>query len=187
MNTPATPDPQSQEGAVLAIGLMLLLVVSMLATSGMTNATLEVVKSDSGEVTDNAFFAAENGIENALIHGDFSHTRGSSLPPLSLADGSSADTTIRYLGLALSPDESNSPGLVEYHFLVESRAMAARAAKSAHALQVMVMAPLPADPAVCLSAGCDIPGICLPDPVDCQTLLHLEPVRVAWHVSEDQP
>jgi hypothetical protein len=187
MSTAMIPGPKSQDGVILAVGLMLLLIISMLATSGMTNATLETVKTGSGEAMDNAFFAAENGIAMALTGGDFSHTRGSTLPVFPMPDGTSVATRIRYLGLAFPAIEKYDTGLVEYHFLIETTVQASRSAKSRHVLQVMVPAPPPADPSICMSTGCDIPVICLPAPDECETPLRVEPLRVAWHISEDLP
>ena len=177
--------PRSQGGAILALGLMLLLVVSMLATSGMTNATLEAVKTGSRQATDDAFFAAENGIALGLSQGDFSHTRGAPLPVFNLPDGTSVATRIRYLGLTYPSSEEPDTSLVEYHFLIETTVQATRSTQSQHVQQVMVPAPPPADPSVCISSGCDIPVICLPAPDDCETALRIEPLRVTWHVSGD--
>jgi len=165
----------------------MLLLVSMLATSGMSNAALEAVKTSGHQATDDAFYAAENGIALGLIQGDFSHTRGSSLPDLNLPDGTSVTTRIRYLGLSYPGIEETDTGLVEYHFFVETTVRAVRAGNSRHIQQVMVPAPPPADPAECTSNGCDIPVICPPAPDDCQKALRFEPLRVAWHVAEDLP
>jgi hypothetical protein len=187
MSTAMTSGPKSQDGVILALGLMLLLIISMLATSGMTNATLETIKTGSGEAMDNAFFAAENGITMALSGGDFSHTRRSTLPVFTMPDGTPVATQIRYVGLGHPSDEEPDAGLVEYHFLIETTAQAMRSAKSQHVLQVMVLAPPPADPSICLSTGCDIPVICPPTPDECETPLRFEPLRVAWHISEDLP
>ena len=182
-----TSGPESQNGAILALGLMMLLIVSMLATSGMSNATLETVKTGSGEAADNAFFAAENGIAIALAGGDFSHTRGSTMPILTMPDSTSVATRVQYLGLGYPSIEKSDTGLVEYHFLIETTVQAARSAKSRHVLQVIVPAPPPADPSICLSTGCDIPFICPPAPDECDTPLRFEPRPVAWHISEDLP
>ncbi|MGI9265362.1 MAG: PilX N-terminal domain-containing pilus assembly protein [Gammaproteobacteria bacterium] len=182
MSIPAAPLPREQSGAILALGLVLLLIVSTLATSGMSNATLEMVKSDSSVVTDDAFFAAESGIANALANGDFSNTRGSNLPRLLLQGGSSAQANIRYLGLIFPDPADPLTGLAAWHFVIESTSRSARGARARHVLQVRVVAPPPPDESACLVAGCDLPPICPPLPDDCARPLRAEPRGVSWHV-----
>ena len=185
MSIPTAAMPKEQSGIILALGLILLLIISTLATSGMSNATLEVIKSDSGTATDDAFYAAESGIANALAIGDFSNTRGSNVPMLTLQGGSSVQVSIRYLGLVRPPQDDLFPGLADWYFVVESTSKSTRTATARHALLVRVSAPPPLDERVCLDAGCDLPAICPPPPDDCTEPLRLEPVGVSWHVIGD--
>jgi type IV pilus assembly protein PilX len=58
--------PRRQQGAALVIGLLLLLVLTILAISGMTTATLELRMAGNTQYKERAFQAAETGIEQAI-------------------------------------------------------------------------------------------------------------------------
>lgn len=60
-----------QHGAALVIGLLLLLVLTILAVSGMNSASLEFVMAGNEQYRANAFSAAEAGIERTLDAGTF--------------------------------------------------------------------------------------------------------------------
>src|ERR1700750_3071478 len=60
-----------QRGAALVIGLMLLLVLTILAVSGMNSASLEFVMAGNEQFRANAFSASESGIERTLDAGTF--------------------------------------------------------------------------------------------------------------------
>ena len=56
-------NPRSQQrGAALVIGLLLLLVLTILAVSGMNSASMEFVMAGNDQFRANAFTAAEAGI-----------------------------------------------------------------------------------------------------------------------------
>lgn len=56
----------SQSGAALIVGLLLLVVITVLAVSGMNTATTELAMARNDQNHENAFQAAETGIETAL-------------------------------------------------------------------------------------------------------------------------
>ena len=58
-----------QDGAALVVGLVLLVVVTVLAVSGMNTATTELAMARNDQNYENAFQAAETGLENALAQG----------------------------------------------------------------------------------------------------------------------
>jgi type IV pilus assembly protein PilX len=60
-----------QRGAALVIGLLLLVILTLLAISGMNTASLELVIAGNGQYRQNAFQAAETGIAQALSTGNF--------------------------------------------------------------------------------------------------------------------
>ena len=64
--------PRGQRGAALVIGLLLLLILTILAVSGMTTATLELQMAGNTQYKERAFQAAETGIEQALSTATFS-------------------------------------------------------------------------------------------------------------------
>jgi type IV pilus assembly protein PilX len=60
-----------QRGAALVVGLMLLLVLTLLAISGMNTATLELQMAGNNQFTQSAFQAAESGVEATMQSGNF--------------------------------------------------------------------------------------------------------------------
>src|SRR5688500_17007936 len=58
--------PAKERGAALVIGLIMLLVLTVLAVSGMNTATTELIMSGNEQYRQNAFQAAETGIEQAV-------------------------------------------------------------------------------------------------------------------------
>src|SRR5882672_3732872 len=55
-----------QQGAALIVGLLLLVVLSLLAVAGMNSASLEFIMAGNEQYKQNAFQAAETGIQNAI-------------------------------------------------------------------------------------------------------------------------
>lgn len=62
---------RNQQGAALVVGLILLVVITVLAISGMNTATTELAMARNDQNTENAFQAAETGLEQALAQGLF--------------------------------------------------------------------------------------------------------------------
>lgn len=52
-----------EQGAALVVGLILLLILTVFAVSGMSTATLELVLAGNTQFTENAFQASESAIE----------------------------------------------------------------------------------------------------------------------------
>ena len=61
--------PKRQEGAALVVGLILLLILTVFAVSGMSTATLELVLAGNTQFTENAFQASESAIEAEFVMG----------------------------------------------------------------------------------------------------------------------
>jgi type IV pilus assembly protein PilX len=64
----------SQRGAALVVGLLLLLVLTLLAISGMTTASLELQMAGNEQYQERAFQAAEAAIERAIQAGVYDTT-----------------------------------------------------------------------------------------------------------------
>jgi hypothetical protein len=64
-----------QQGAVLVISLLLLVVITTLAISGMNTATTELAMARNDQNYEYAFQAAETGLEQAIAQGTFVSTR----------------------------------------------------------------------------------------------------------------
>jgi hypothetical protein len=173
-----------QRGAVLATGLALLLVTTLLATAGIREATLELAKTGSEQGTMRAFAAAQTGLVLTLAAGGFGHTATRTLPAATLGDGTSWRGRVRFLGVAALPPaavaEAPDTAGVAWHFAVETEGRGPRHARSRQRLQVYVRGGPPDDLARCLDPGCPIP---LPCAEACET--PPEAVPVAWHEIED--
>lgn len=60
------PSSRTQNGAALVVGLVLLALLTAIATAGMTTSTLELRMAAGRQSTLSAFQVAENAIETAL-------------------------------------------------------------------------------------------------------------------------
>lgn len=124
IHTPATR--AAQQGAALVIGLLLLVVITVLAVSGMNTATTELAMARNDQVYENAFQAAETGLETALSQGRFNATAGANNLPQILGGNEVITTSIRYEDSTLVPDRAFSlgvgSGISAYHFLATSQA-----------------------------------------------------------------
>lgn len=65
MRHPATKSVR-ERGAALVIGLVLLAILTLLAITGMNTASTELIMAGSEQYRQNAFQAAETGIERAI-------------------------------------------------------------------------------------------------------------------------
>lgn len=65
-----TLNKSKQSGAALVVGLILLMVLTVLAISGMNTATTELALANNNQYFENAFQAAESGIDEVLSRPD---------------------------------------------------------------------------------------------------------------------
>jgi len=118
-------DRKRQQGAALIVGLMLLVVITILAVSGMNTATTELALARNDQTYENAFQAAETGLETALAQGGFNTT--AVIPVTSPTSSYEVITTsIQYEESTLVPDRAFSLGsgssIAAYHFTATSQA-----------------------------------------------------------------
>ena len=124
-NFQAMIDHKRQQGAALIVGLLLLVVITILAVSGMNTATTELAMARNDQTYENAFQAAETGLENALAQ-DVFNTGGPTIitPPPTTYEIVTA--TIRFEDSTLVPDQAFSlgagSGIAAYHFNATSQA-----------------------------------------------------------------
>jgi type IV pilus assembly protein PilX len=136
-----------QSGAALVIGLILLLVLTVLAISGVNSASLEFFMAGNEQFRQNAFQAAETGIERAMVNGlyvvgglptDTETIAGNNTP----TDAFSA-VIAKPLGNAPQPaiwgNSWNS--FSSYHFEITSTGTAVRNARSVNLQGVASIAP----------------------------------------------
>ena len=111
--------PGKQNGAALVVGLILMVVITVLAISGMNTATTELAMARNDQNYESAFQAAETGLETALAQGRFN-----TLANVNLAQNVNANdsvTAIIYFeDTTLVPDRGFSmgvgSGIAAYHF-----------------------------------------------------------------------
>ena len=117
--------PNKQQGAALVVGLMLLVVITVLAISGMNTATTELALARNDQAYENAFQAAETGLETALAQGQFATTGNTALAQ-TITLNQSISTTIQFEDSTMVPDRVFSlgvgSGIAAYHFLATSQA-----------------------------------------------------------------
>lgn len=152
-----------QGGAALAVGIILLLILTILAITGMSTATLELRMAGNRQFQERAFQAAEVGIERAMNSGLYS----TSVPSLCPGDGCKSGTTagntvanelagakdddsftytMRFdtdTGSTIVPGGGYSlgTGLQAYHFVVESTGTSQRDAQSTNVQSFYIIGP----------------------------------------------
>jgi type IV pilus assembly protein PilX len=141
-----------QNGAALAVGLLLLLVLTLLAISGMNTASLELIMAGNTQYRQNAFQAAETGIERALVDGGFNPSSGAQQipatnPPQAIPGTNNADgyvvTITPALGGAPQPAlwGSSWDSFSTYHFDIQSTGTSVRNAVVVNFQGVAVISP----------------------------------------------
>jgi len=124
----ATPY-KNQSGAALVVGLLLLVVITVLAISGMNTATTELAMARNDQNYENAFQAAETGLENALAQGQFNTLAGTTVTQY-INTYDSVTSTIQFENSTIVPDKAFSlgvgSGVVAYHFLATATAKSER-------------------------------------------------------------
>ena len=197
---PATPGRarhrvRRQSGAVLAIGLVLLAVLTVLAMAGMQAAAIELLMAGNEQQRQRAFEAAEAGIEQALGSASFDLDpaataamyddpaaveavpipgRGTPIDGCS-DDAGRPDARCEYFvrfdqatGATVMPGMDPDAGQRAYHFVIDSIGVAGRGARSEHTQSFYVLGP----------AG-RIEG-CLSGAGSCDLAPATPPVRTTW-------
>jgi len=133
-----------QHGAALVVGLILLLVLTLLAVSGMSTATFELTMAGNTQYSQNAFQNAETGIEVALQSGNYNTFSSPRIPvgcdPANPAPPYCAETV--YQTTTAPFDGAYSIGSFSaYHFDIDSAGRAERDAASNHTQGFYVVGP----------------------------------------------
>lgn len=120
---------QRQEGAALVVGLVLLVVITVLAISGMNTATTELAMARNNQNYENAFQAAETGLENAVSQGMFNTIANTNLVT-NINAHDTVTTVIVFQDSTLVPDRAFSlgvgSGIAAYHFTATATAESKR-------------------------------------------------------------
>lgn len=127
---------KSQSGAALVVGLVLLVVITVLAISGMNTATTELAMARNDQNFENAFQAAETGLEQALSQGRFDTLANTNLTQ-TVSSNEEVVTVIQFESASLVPDRAFSlgsgSGISAYHFNVIATAESKREGTSGNA------------------------------------------------------
>lgn len=126
-----SPTYHRQQGAALVIGLILLVVITVLAISGMNTATTEIAMARNDQNYENAFQAAETGLETALARGQYDTLAADVLPQYVSPSGHEfVDARVEFEDSTLVPDKAFSlgvgSGIAAYHFIATSQAQSLR-------------------------------------------------------------
>lgn len=168
-STPARRGAMRQEGAALVVGLILLLVLTLLAISGMTTASLELQMAGNEQYQERAFQFAEAGVEQAMAAGNFNTnttignydnvmalnpqpTRGTGDPVVNCPEVAAAGNSeqceyfMRFdqqAGTTPVPGGGYSlgTGFEAYHFIIDSYGTSDRGALSEHRQSFYVVGP----------------------------------------------
>lgn len=120
-----------QSGAALVVGLILLVVVTVLAIAGMNTATTELAIARNNQNYENAFQAAETGLELALAQGFYNTLAVTTLDPPAINGTDSVDVQIAFQNSTVVPDKAFSlgvgSGIAAYHFVATATAESRRA------------------------------------------------------------
>jgi type IV pilus assembly protein PilX len=160
-----------QRGAALVVGLILLLVLTLLAISGMGTAALELQMAGNEQYQERAFQAADAGVERAVTSGIYNTTQrigtytataDGPVPTRGTGqegcvqgedeDGNLADSPDCYEYFMRFDEESGTTavpgggyslgtGFEAYHFIVESYGVSNRGAASDHTQSFYVVGP----------------------------------------------
>jgi hypothetical protein len=118
-----------QNGAALVIGLVLLVVITVLAISGMNTATTELAMARNNQNYEFAFQAAETGLEHAIGAGSFD-TGVAASETRTINSHDSVVTQVEFEGSSIVPDRAFSlgsgSGVSAYHFVSTATAHSLR-------------------------------------------------------------
>jgi type IV pilus assembly protein PilX len=149
---------RTQRGAALVVGMLLLLVLTLLAISGMNTASLELAMAGNAQYSQNAFQASEAGIEQAFRAATLNPsaaaqrmpaTEGTSTPiPNTGGNDAFVALVTPAMGGAALPAlwGSTWDAFSTFHFEILSTGTSVRNATAANRQGVAVIAP--ADPTV---------------------------------------
>jgi type IV pilus assembly protein PilX len=144
---------QRNAGAALAIGLVLLMVITLLAISGMNTSTLELQMAGNAQYARKALIASDFAIEDALTRVNYDTTMNVTVAKTNLTTAAGevdsfkstiqADTTPG--GVTNVPSGGMSMkyggGMKAYHFTINATGMSAKNAQVAVEQGFFVVGP----------------------------------------------
>lgn len=138
-----------QRGAALVVGLVLLLILTLLAISGMNTATTELTMAGNAQYQVRAFQAAETGIEEVIAARNFNPAvnqaptnRTLTNPDPNLANDQYATIT-RPRGNTMAPPGYSIGEFAAEHFEISSTGASQRNASATHTQGLFLVVPNP--------------------------------------------
>lgn len=121
-------DTSTQKGFALLIGLIFLLILTILATTGMKMARLELLMAGNEQFFAQAIHAAEAAVEKQIAAGSFllSHTSSSNNNPVNADTPASISgrSDIFYLDQGPAPDGGYSDDVLTHRFRIQATGVA---------------------------------------------------------------
>lgn len=136
-----------QRGTTLVVSLILLLVLTVLGVSGMSTSALELTMASNTQYHEDAFQAAETGIDIAVATRNFTTLAPSAVPLTPLGDGTYqtqglttfAETTpVPDAGFSMG---TNSGSVQAFHFDIVATGTGPRGATATHTQSFYVVGP----------------------------------------------
>jgi hypothetical protein len=152
-------------GATLAVGLILLAVVSLLGLAGAASSHTETLLAQNEQFRENAASAASAGIESAIC-------RIASMPephtiplhavrePVANLAFTSHETLTRFVGFETDLPQEPGTRLVGAHFQIDSVGRSARRTSARQTAGVLLMIPAPAGLVLPPAPSCEAPRAC---------------------------
>lgn len=144
---PNQPKHSTEAGAALVVGLILMLVLTILGISGMSVSLFGLTMASNAQIQQNAFQAAETGIDIALESRNFSTGGPVVMPTTPLGDGTYQTTaTMRYRDSTPVPDRAFSMGVdtgavQAFHFDIVAMGSGPEDATATHNQSFYVVGP----------------------------------------------
>ena len=121
---------KKQSGAALVVSLVMLVVISILAISSINSATTELAMARNDMNYENAFQAAETGLEQAISQGRYNPVLNAVLFQ-NVSANEKVNSVIVFEDATLVPDRAFSlgvgSGISAYHFIATATAESKRA------------------------------------------------------------
>ena len=134
-----------QRGAALVVGLVLLMVLTLLAISGMNTATTELTMAGNNQYLESAFQAAESGVDEALAQGSFQTVAPNVIAQHPINGTDLVESTTTYQCNTLVPDAAFSigsgKGIAAFHFQTVATAESTRGATAEHTQNFYIVGP----------------------------------------------
>lgn len=137
-----------QRGAVLVAGLIILMVLTVLGVSSINTATLELTMAGNAQAHQEAFQAAETGIDISMARRDFNTLTPAVVDPMPLDVGSSyyTEATSTFMENTPVPGAAFSMGVgtgsvQAFHYDIVARGTGPRNASSVHNQSFYIVGP----------------------------------------------